>query len=103
MSGIRHRVLVCYDVRDPARLRRTHDAMLGYGDPIQYSVFLCDLSGTEAALLEAALRRTTRPTQDSVIFVDLGPAEGIARRRIRTLGASSAPIVSSESQRYRLI
>jgi CRISPR-associated protein Cas2 len=103
MSGIRHRVLVCYDVRDPVRLRRTHNAVLGYGDPIQYSVFLCDLSGTEAALMEAALRRVIRATQDSVILVDLGPAEGVARKRIRRLGPSSAATLPPESRRYRVI
>lgn len=82
----RHRYVVCYDVRDPVRLRRTHDTMLGYGDPLQYSVFLCDLSPAELVLLEDALRRVVRVTEDSVLIIDLGPAAGVARRRIRTLG-----------------
>ena len=33
--------LVCYDVRDPARLRRTARHMEGYGERVQYSVFRC--------------------------------------------------------------
>lgn len=103
MSGVRHRLLVCYDVRDPARLRRTHATMLGYGDPIQYSVFLCDVSGTEAALMEAALRRVVRTTQDSVIVVDLGPADGIARSRIRMLGPTPGSTVLDERRRYRVV
>jgi CRISPR-associated protein Cas2 len=102
MSGIRHRLLVCYDIRDQARLRRTHEAMLGYGDPIQYSVFLCDLSGAESALMEAALRRTVNQAQDSVIFVDLGPAEGIARNRVRRLGLPHSGLTGG-SRRYRAI
>lgn len=103
MSGIRHRVLVCYDVRDPVRLRRTHATMLGFGDPLQYSVFLCDVSGTEAALMEAALRRVMRTTEDSLIFVDLGPAEGIARSRIRTVGPTLSPALSSDRRRYHAV
>lgn len=87
----RHRYVVCYDVRDPARLRRTHDTMLGYGDPLQYSVFLCELSPAERLLLEDALRRVVRLADDSVLIIDLGPASGVARRRIRTLGQGRIP------------
>lgn len=88
----RHRYVVCYDVRDPVRLRRTHDTMLGYGDPLQYSVFLCELSPTERLLLEDALRRVVRLGEDSVLIIDLGPASGVARRRIRTLGQGRLPM-----------
>lgn len=88
----RHRYVVCYDVRDPGRLRRTHDAMLGYGDPLQYSVFLCDLSSSERLLMGAALRRVVKLAEDSVVIIDLGPARGLARQRIRSLGrAVSTP------------
>lgn len=87
----RHRYVVCYDIREPARLRRTHDTMLGFGDPLQYSVFVCDLSSAELVLLEAALRRVVKLAEDSVLFIDLGPASGIARRRIRSLGQAALP------------
>jgi len=99
MSGIRHRLIVCYDIRDPVRLRRAHGTMLGYGDPVQYSVFVCDLSGTEAALMEAALLRVIRASADSVIIVDLGPASGAARLRIRALGTGMVP----DRQSYHVI
>lgn len=87
----RHRYVVCYDVREPVRLRRTHDTMLGYGDPLQYSVFLCDLSPAELVLLESALRRVVKLAEDSVLIIDLGPASGLARRRIRSLGQGRLP------------
>lgn len=99
MSGIRHRLIVCYDIRDPVRLRRTHATMLGYGDPIQYSVFLCEVSGTEAALMEAALLRVIRPSSDSVIIADLGRAAGVAQSRIRPLGTGTLP----ERERHHVI
>jgi CRISPR-associated protein Cas2 len=62
--------------------------MLGFGDPLQYSVFLCELSRAERALMEMALRRTVLSQEDSVIVVDLGPARGMASNRIAELGVS---------------
>lgn len=87
----RNRFIVCYDVRDPARLRRTHQAMLGYGDPLQYSVFLCELSRAERVLMELTLRRVAELREDSVIVVDLGPARGVAAKRIVQLGRGRVP------------
>ncbi len=78
--------VVCYDVRDPKRLRKTHQTLLGYGDSLQYSVFLCDLSEAERVLMEEAIRRVVALPEDSVVVIDLGPADGTARRRIYTLG-----------------
>jgi len=82
----RRRYVVCYDVREPKRLRRTHKALLGYGDPLQYSVFVCDLSEAERALMEEAIRRVVDLTEDSVAVIDLGPADGSGRHKIRQLG-----------------
>jgi CRISPR-associated protein Cas2 len=87
----RHRFLVCYDVSEPKRLRRTHQIMLGFGDPLQYSVFVCDLSAMERLLMEDALRRSSHPGEDRVHLIDLGPATGIARRRIRSLTGAPPP------------
>jgi CRISPR-associated protein Cas2 len=99
MTGSRHRILVCYDVREPARLRRTHDTMLGYGDPLQYSVFLCELSPAEQVLMEEALLDVIKVAEDSLAIVDLGPARGLASRRIRTLGTALLP----ERRRYKIV
>ena len=87
----RNRFVVCYDVRDPARLRRTHQAMLGFGDPLQYSVFLCELSRAERVLMERALRQVAVLREDSIIVVDLGPARGVAAKRIVELGVGRVP------------
>lgn len=99
MNGLRHRLLVCYDVREPARLRRTHQTMLGYGDPIQYSVFLCELSPAEQVLMEEALRGVLKVSEDSLAIIDLGPARGMASRRIRTLGTALLP----PRHRYKVV
>jgi CRISPR-associated protein Cas2 len=43
----RRRYLVAYDIRDDRRLRQIASCMEGYGERIQYSVFVCDLSDQE--------------------------------------------------------
>jgi CRISPR-associated protein Cas2 len=89
----RHRLVVCYDVREPKRLRRTHEKLLGYGDPLQYSVFVCDLSASERVLMEQAVREVVNLTQDAVHIIDLGPLQGYGAVRIRSLagGGMAAP------------
>jgi CRISPR-associated protein Cas2 len=87
----RHRFVVCYDVRDPSRLRRTYQAMMGFGDPLQYSVFLCELSRAERAMMESVLLRVVAVREDSVVVIDLGPARGPAARRITELGVGRVP------------
>src|SRR5262249_25938031 len=42
-----HWWLVCYDVRDPDRLRKTAKHLEGYGERVQYSVFRCWLTRLE--------------------------------------------------------
>lgn len=95
----RHRFIVCYDIREAKRLRKTHQTMLGYGDPLQYSVFVCDLSRSERLLLEDALRRVVQLPDDYVHLIDLGPASGVASKRIRTLGGPPA----FAPRRYRVV
>jgi CRISPR-associated endonuclease Cas2 len=52
---MRNVYLVAYDVADPKRLRRTYQTMLGHGDPVQYSIFYCELSPMERQQLKQRL------------------------------------------------
>lgn len=83
---MRHRYVVCYDISDPKRLARTHKKMLGYGDPLQYSVFRCDLSDEEKLLMEAALLGVINQHEDRVMLVNLGPAGGRGAQGIEFIG-----------------
>ncbi len=83
---MRNRFLVCYDVTDPKRLARTYKKMNGFGEPAQYSVFICDLSPKERAMLEAALTEILNLKEDRVLIVDMGPSEGRGRESFTTLG-----------------
>ena len=70
---MRNVYLVCYDVADDKRLRKTYKKMCGYGDPIQYSVFRCELSSIEKQLMKEALWAILNRQQDRVMLVNLGP------------------------------
>lgn len=70
---MRRLTLVAYDIADPARLRRVHKVVRDFGDPLQYSVFLCALSKKDAAVLETRLVKVMNQVRDQVMFVDLGP------------------------------
>ena len=60
--------------------------MLGFGDPLQYSVFRCELTVQERQLLKEALWAILNWNEDRVMLVDLGPARNRGRRCIRFWG-----------------
>jgi len=71
---MRNVYLVCYDVGNDKRLRKTYKTMCGYGDPLQYSVFRCELSAVEKQLMKESLWSLLNWAEDRVMLVDLGPA-----------------------------
>ncbi|MEM7600703.1 MAG: CRISPR-associated endonuclease Cas2 [Verrucomicrobiota bacterium] len=78
--------LVTYDISDPKRLRRVFKTCKGRGTHLQYSVFECDLDWQEKAEFESALTGIIDHSEDQILFVDLGPAEGRGHRVIHALG-----------------
>ncbi len=66
--------LVCYDVADPKRLRLTYKTLCGVGDPLQYSVFRCELSPLDRQMLKQDLWNILNFAHDRVMLVNLGPA-----------------------------
>lgn len=75
----RRRYLVMYDVREQRRLHAVAVCVQGYGDRVQYSVFVCDLSATELFGLRSALDSLIRHDEDSIMVVDLGTAGDASR------------------------
>ena len=88
---MRRRYLVCYDIRDQRRLRETHRVVLGFGDMLQYSVYLCDLSGAERIDLVDRLRDVIDQRADSIVLFDLGQADSGSARIVETLGPPREP------------
>jgi CRISPR-associated protein Cas2 len=70
----RRRYLVAYDIREDRRLPNIATCMEGYGERIQYSVFVCDLSDQEAVLMRGDVEARMKKTEDSVMITDLGRA-----------------------------
>jgi CRISPR-associated protein Cas2 len=75
----RRRYLVAYDIRDDRRLRSIAGCMEGYGERIQYSVFICDLSGREMVDMRSDVEALMKMTEDSVMVIDLGQAGDSSR------------------------
>ncbi|WP_166355291.1 CRISPR-associated endonuclease Cas2 [Phytoactinopolyspora limicola] len=80
----RRRYLIAYDISDPKRLRRVIKVMEAYGQRLQYSVFLCDLSGMEFTRWNRDVLEVVHLGEDSVVTIDLGSVEAAAE--VRTLG-----------------
>jgi CRISPR-associated protein Cas2 len=80
------RYIVSYDICDPKRLRLVHKTMLGYGEPLQYSVFCCDLSASERIMLISDLSPIIDHREDQVMLINIGPAEARGKESIETLG-----------------
>ncbi len=70
---MRHHYIVAYDICDPTRLRRVHRTVRDFGDPLQLSVFACELSALDRTILETRLRDIIDASSDQVMFVRLGP------------------------------
>ena len=90
----RQRYLVAYDIREDRRLRNIATCMEGYGERIQYSVFVCDLSDREAVLMRGDIEDRMKPSEDSVMVVSLGRAGDSTRflflgRRERLPGSAA--------------
>lgn len=69
----RRRYLIAYDISEPKRLRRVIKVMEGYGERLQYSVFLCDLSASEELSWRGEILDVVNLAEDSVVRIDLGP------------------------------
>lgn len=82
----RRRYLVAYDVSDDKRRTQIFRTLHGFGDWVQYSVFVCELNRREQTQLIAALDRHVHQREDQVLFVDLGPVSTDSGRIIASLG-----------------
>ncbi|MGH9026083.1 MAG: CRISPR-associated endonuclease Cas2 [Acidimicrobiia bacterium] len=86
----RRRYLVAYDIREPNRLRRVHQTMKGFGYPMQYSVFICDLDGREKVFLKRDVGDVIDHRVDSVAILDLGEADRRGSECFEFMGARIA-------------
>lgn len=86
----RIRYLLAYDIRDPKRLRRVHKLAKAWGEPLQYSVFVCDLTKMERTAMRSDLMTLMNLEEDSVSFFDLGTPNGRGLKCIEFIGTRRA-------------
>lgn len=80
--------LVCYDIRDPKRLRRVFRTLKGYGEHWQLSVFFCVLKDIDRVRLQTQLEAEMNLKEDQVLIIDLGSNEEEARHNTTAIGQS---------------
>ncbi|MCL6619765.1 CRISPR-associated endonuclease Cas2 [Thermomonas hydrothermalis] len=78
--------LVCYDIRNPKRLRRVHKTLKGYGEAVQFSVFFCVLKDIDRVRLQSDLEKQMNLNEDQTLILDLGPNEEEARQALTVIG-----------------
>jgi len=78
--------VVSYDIMDEKRLCRVHRSMKGFGEPIHYSVFRCDLTLKDRVEMVEALKSLINRHEDRIMIIDLGPKDGRVEERIEFLG-----------------
>jgi CRISPR-associated protein Cas2 len=71
---MRYHTLVSYDICEPKRLQKVHSLMQGYGNGFQYSVFICQLSEKDFALLMEKLKDIINHNEDQIVMIKLAPA-----------------------------
>ncbi len=78
--------VVTYDISCPKRWRKVYRAMQGYGEHIQLSVFRCDLTPLQCAMLKRALEPLLHHQADQVLIIDLGKSGPWTIAGIEVLG-----------------
>jgi CRISPR-associated protein Cas2 len=78
--------VVTYDISSPKRWRKVFRAMHGFGEHVQLSVFRCDLTPLQQALLLRALDELIHHHEDQVLIIDLGPSSPKTIAGIKVLG-----------------
>lgn len=64
--------IVTYDISSPKRWRKVFRTMNGFGEHIQLSVFRCELTPLQHAILKASLETVIHHHEDQVLVIDLG-------------------------------
>ena len=72
-----HLYIVTYDITEPKRWRQVFNAMKGYGQWLQLSVFQCRLTVRRRVEMTARLEDMIQPSEDHILILDLGPADSV--------------------------
>lgn len=85
----RRRYVVTYDIADDRRRNRVVRFLNGYGERVQYSVWECVLTASQAERMWAGLARLIRGEEDRLRMYRLCP---VCAGEVRTLGQALPPV-----------
>lgn len=83
---MRRRYVITYDVSDDRRRDHVFTVLQGYGDHVQFSVFVAALTQQELIVLRTKLRRHLNEATDQVLIIDLGREETTSADPFEVLG-----------------
>lgn len=88
---MRRRYVVTYDVANDRRRDRIFTVLQGYGDHVQFSVFMASLTLQELIVLRGKLRGYMNEGTDQVLIIDLGREESSEPVPFEVLGKAYVP------------
>jgi len=66
-------IIVVYDITDDKRRTKLFKTLEGFGIPVQFSVFHCELDEENLLIMRNKVDRIINKSEDSVIYYDLCP------------------------------
>ncbi|WOQ16528.1 CRISPR-associated endonuclease Cas2 [Raineyella sp. W15-4] len=91
-----HRYVIAYDITDDRRRSALATLLQGYGDRVQFSVFVIDSPAAGMVRLSDAIRQVIDGVQDSVLICDLGPLRSLGPKTFGVIGRQR-PITTGAS------
>lgn len=61
-------IIVCYDISDTKRRTRLRKTLLRFGNPVQFSIFECDLNRRQIERMERAIRDIMSVNEDNIRY-----------------------------------
>lgn len=83
---IRKRYLFSYDITDDKRRNKVFKTLVGLGDHVQFSVFICELNDKELQVAKGKLSELINHRSDQVLVFDMGSAEREMDLFLSTIG-----------------
>lgn len=80
------RTLIAYDIPSDRRRDKVAKTLSGYGDRVQYSVFVMDCSPASLIRLRGRIEEIIDSSEDSVLLCDLGRVDGLTTQAFSFLG-----------------
>ena len=90
---MRNRYFITYDITDDKRRNSVYKVLLGNGDHVQYSAFICELNNLELQRVKGLLASHINMRQDQILILKMGVAKKTIDEKMETIGKAYIPPV----------